>query len=179
MTEFGATLRLVNAADGPAKFSGAAKDAELTAIAERLGLARVAEFKLDATLTRLPEGDVYRVDGEARMRADQVCVVALEPFEAAIETMFEEHLTTVPAKATGEDIEAESLDIELLEGETVDLGELALQHIAMAIDPYPRGPDADAATADSPESDADSGDDGTRRPFAGLDKLLKQAQTRE
>ena len=113
------------------------------------------------------------------MRADQVCVVALEPFEAAIETMFEEHLTTVPAKATGEDIEAESLDIELLEGETVDLGELALQHIAMAIDPYPRGPDADAATADSPESDADSGDDGTRRPFAGLDKLLKQAQTRE
>ena len=57
---------------------------------------------------------------------------------------------------------------ELLEGPTIDIGELAEEYFVLAIDPYPRAPGAalPADVVDDAESPKDS-------PFAALAKLAK------
>jgi uncharacterized metal-binding protein YceD (DUF177 family) len=74
-------------------------------------------------------------------RVTQVCVLSLEPFEVPIEERAE--LRVLPPELTeGEtDFEAaEAADSELLEGDRLDLGELVAQHLAVALDPYPKRP---------------------------------------
>jgi hypothetical protein len=55
-------------------------------------------------------------------------------------------------------------------GEAIDLGELVAQYLSLAINPYPRAPDAEAQ---ADQYRADPQRDG---PFAVLSKLREQGQ---
>lgn len=169
MTEFDATIRLSAAGHDPESLRRRADETELAAIAARLGLSRVARFEFTARLARLPEGDVYLATGAISMTAERICVASLEAFDETTEAEFEEYFTTSVDKASDDgDIDADSTDIELIDGDSVDLGELALQYAAMALDPHPRAPGATEI-----ESDASSSEAAERRPFADLGEMLK------
>jgi len=92
-------------------------------------------------------------------------------------TSFEEFFTTAPMKATDatEVIAPDESEIELLQDDRVEFGEIALQHAAMALDPYPRAPDAPPGETGE---DVPSGPT-PQRPFAGLDQLLANARRKE
>ena len=177
-TEFRAEARLDATERGPVRVQAAASETEREAAARRLGLDRVQALTLDARLERTATGDVYIAAGEATLVAERTCVVTLDPFMETTTASFEELFTTAPEKASDPDAPAapDAPEIELVEDDRIDLGEIALQYLAMELDPYPRGPDAEAAAEEAEAAAA--AEAGTRRPFAGLDRLLAERDKR-
>jgi uncharacterized metal-binding protein YceD (DUF177 family) len=137
--------------------------------AERAGLARrfdlLALDALQARLTLTPgRGDTVVVTGTLTAAVVQRCVVTLDPVPAAVE----DEVEAVFAHAAGRDeaeVEVDPLaaEVEPLADGRIDLGELTAQHLLLALDPYPRSPDAPEPAAELPE-----GETKTRRPFAVL-----------
>jgi|GEM_PF-500457 len=168
-----AAIRLEAAERRPAKISAVATEAQRAAIAERFGLDRVTALSFTGTVRRLPPGVIYEASGEATMTAERVCVVTLEPFLEETTASFEELFTTDPAAASDEDALAgpDEAEVALLEEDSIDLAEIALQYLALELDPHPRSPEALTAADESPAEESES-ESGGRRPFAGLDRLL-------
>jgi uncharacterized metal-binding protein YceD (DUF177 family) len=67
-------------------------------------------------------------------------VVSLEEFETLTEERF--RLRFVPAGRESDDDDPDSDDEIAYTGATIDLGEAAAEQLALALDPYPRKPDA-------------------------------------
>lgn len=146
---------------GPAglKLELRANAAERRALAARMAIPAVAEFVCHFRLTALQGGGV-QAEGHLRARAERVCVVTLDAFEAVTEERF--RVRFVPAGAESDDEDPESDDEIVYRGGTIDLGEAAAEQLALVLDPYPRKPDA--ALPDTAAPDADS-------PFAALARL--------
>ncbi len=141
-----------------------ASPAECAAIALRLGIVAVLALECRFTLRR---GDDARrgeivAEGDLRARVVQDCVVTLEPFEAPAGETFCVHF--VSAGTEIDDVDPEADDEIPYEGDLVDLGEAAVEQLALALDPYPRGPEAGPIEALSPDADGPD----IASPFAAL-----------
>ena len=78
----------------------------------------------------------------------QTCVVTLKPITSSLQVPFERHyrrresyeqLLAAGDAAGGED----EIDIDILEGDEIDIGESIAEEFYLALDPYPRSADAD------------------------------------
>lgn len=106
-----------------------------------------AEASFDVTPK---SGGRYEVVGRVRARIGQTCVVTLEPMESDIDEPVD--LTFVPPDQIPEMAslvdEAERSDgdtpdpPEAIENGVIDLGRVATDALYLAVDPYPRKPDA-------------------------------------
>jgi hypothetical protein len=121
-----------------------ATPAEREAIARRLGL--VALSTLRAELSLAPWQDGLMVRGALTADLSQSCVVTLEPVPAHLaEPVEARYLPGADAglltqDETLADPDAPDPPEPLPAGGTLDLGELIIQHLAVALDPYPRKP---------------------------------------
>lgn len=132
------------------------------ALAARFGLPAIAALSGHFVLSH-ERGGIIAASLVMNAHVTQLCVVTLEPFEAAIEERAE--LRFVPAaklESEEEEIAPESLegpDEIPYEDDIIDLGEALAEQLALALDPYPRKPGAvlpDEAT------------DGDASPFSAL-----------
>jgi len=144
----------------------AADETERAALAVRFGLLGLGRLEADATLKR--EGDVVWAEGEAVADYEQACIATGEPLAEHRRLPF--HLRFLPEEQdTGEEeIELNDEDCDTLthDGGAIDLGEAVAQTLALAIDPFPRGPQADAALREAGViGEEDAG------PFAALKAL--------
>jgi len=104
----------------------------------------------------------------------QTCVVTLKPVTSLLEVPFSRRYCrrddyeklTAPGKAEGQ--EEEAIDIDLLEGDEIDVGEAIAEEFYLALDPYPRSADADQALA---EIQAKTGTKPGDRPASPFEKL--------
>ncbi len=128
-----------------------ATPAERAALAQRM---RVPELPaLTCTFALRPiAGGVVSADGLLQARVVQVCVLSLDPFEAAIEERFA--LRFVPQGQESPAIDPEAIDEIAYAGNTIDLGEAAAEQLALALDPYPRKPGAARPEGVQPEPEA-------------------------
>jgi uncharacterized metal-binding protein YceD (DUF177 family) len=116
---------------------------------ERDGLSRrfdlVALDRLEAAGRVQPVAGRGLVEVEGRLRAalSQRCVVTLEPVPAEIEAEFRRIFARDQEAVDEVDIDPEADEPEPLEGGSIDVGELVAEELAMALDPYPRAPEAD------------------------------------
>ncbi len=133
-----------------------ADDTECRALAARMAIPAVAEFVCRFSLSAAP-GGVVLAQGHLRARVMRICVLTLDAFETVTEERF--RLRCVPAGRESDDDDPESDDEIAYQGGAIDLGEVAAEQLALALDPYPRKPDA--ALPATVESPADS-------PFAAL-----------
>jgi uncharacterized metal-binding protein YceD (DUF177 family) len=106
------------------------------AIADRLGEPGVDKLKGEFTLRPFSGG----VDLDLRITAqvNRVCVASLEPL---IESVSERYAIRFERDFVETDAEAQDSDDiarEPLEGDTLDLDEVLIQHLAISLDPYPR-----------------------------------------
>jgi hypothetical protein len=142
------------------------------AIAEVGGLREVlaASASLDVTPTT---GGRFHVEGWVRARIGQTCVVTLDPIESDIDEKIDLIFAPpeqIPEMADLVDEAAES-DVEIpdppepIENGVIDLGRVATDALYLAVDPYPRKPDAVFEPPVVP-------DDPEDHPFAAL-KALK------
>lgn len=146
-------------------------EAERSALARRYSLLSLESLGAALTVRSDAAGEIM-VEGELRAEVVQECVITLEPVAATVAAPFEQRYTLQPADPAV-DLEIGPGDIEPPEpviGEVIDLGELVAQHLSLAINPYPRAPDADAQ---ADQYRADSQRDG---PFAVLAKLREKGQ---
>ncbi len=160
----------------------AADEADREVIAERLDLQAVARFELGGVIRRLgSKGDAI-LTGTVSADVTQTCVVTLDPIEATASADIHVRLIHAGSMEFGRDVEIDldDEDVELIEGDTVDLGDIAVQYLAMSLDPYPRKPVslAEAAKlglADAAEVEAESDVSGRKNPFAVLQQLKDKA----
>ena len=148
-------------------------------LARRFGLLDLPALHATVRLTWLRGAKVLRVGGRIRARAVQSCVVTLEPVEYAIDTPFEIRLAPDDGAADGADDslaeDIASVDaVEPLIGDSLDVGEVVAEELALALEPYPRKPGASIDTGPFlAQNDAESGGSGRSReagakPFEGL-----------
>lgn len=143
-----------------------ADDAECCAIAKRLDLPAIDRLEAHAVLER--EGDEVRATGRIRSALTQACVASGEPVPARIDEPFELRFIPEPGGRPDEELElgAEELDVVFHDGAGIELGAAIADTLALALDPFPRGPNADdALKAAGVLSEEQAG------PFAALAKL--------
>jgi uncharacterized metal-binding protein YceD (DUF177 family) len=148
-----------------------ADQATREAMAEAADLREISAAHASFDLALKSGGQVH-VTGRVQARVGQTCVVTLEAIENAIDEPVD--LTFVPAEQmpqlvhSADDVpgdEDETADPpEPIENGTIDLGRLATDVLYLAIDPYPRKPDA---VFEPPVVAADPED----HPFAALKAL--------
>jgi len=175
MNELPLLVSLGLAAAEPVQIRHEASGQELSEIKARLGVRKILSLALDAQLQRTIIGDIYQVSGNIKLIAERTCIVTLENFIETTEGVFDEYFTTSPEQATDQSehllIDPDEYEVTLLEQDSIDIGELALQHLVLALNPYPRAPDAPLAAGDGTIAK-------TQRPFAGLDALLAQKKAK-
>lgn len=156
------------------QFRVAAEPDELAALAEYLGVLRVDRLTLAGFISP-EEDDGWRVRGRLVARVDQACGVTLVPLHARHESEVErlyvpaEHLVEGPEIRVFHD-EHDTPDPYL---DSIDPGELAVETLALLIEPYPRAEGAELDGRYEAPNLADS-ELETKRPFAALAALKKQ-----
>ncbi len=118
--------------------------AERDGVATRLMIPSVHALKCEFTLRRI-EGGVIIADGTLEASVEQMCVITLEPFTQAVRDTFQVHF--VPSGAEDPDPEPDAIDQIPYDGSAIDLGEAAVEQLALALDPYPRSPGAEMPAA--------------------------------
>lgn len=149
-----------------------ATDEERERLARRFDLPDVERMVAEFKVTRGASGIPIRVIGHVEARVTQNCVVSLEAFTSEVGDDFEVEFVPGDDAAAAEDFAAEGVDAEPLNGDEIDLGELAAQQLAVALDPYPRKPGAEQPEwAKGRENKEES---GTDNPFSVLSELRKK-----
>jgi uncharacterized metal-binding protein YceD (DUF177 family) len=144
---FSRTIRAGHIKEAAQEHVVVADEAARAALAALYGLEGIARLRGTFVL-RHERAGVIAATLDMQATVTQTCVVTLEPFEARIA----EHsaLRFVPARNVPEG-EEEELDPESLEGpdeipyinDVIDLGAALAEQLALALDPYPRKPDAE------------------------------------
>jgi uncharacterized metal-binding protein YceD (DUF177 family) len=144
-----------------------ADEAERAALAKRFGI--VAIDQLAARLHLACEGDVVVVQGRLSARIVQSCAISAEDLPVTIDEPLS--FRFVPETAIAEEeleLEEEDLDEINYSGHNFDLGEAIAQSLALSIDPYATGPNADRV-----RTEAGITDEAASGPFAALAALKK------
>ena len=127
-----------------------ASEAERAALARRFSISAVESLTARVSLDR--HGERVAVEGALQADIVQPCAVSGEDFPVHIEEeialRFVPEGSIHPSLEEGEEIEIEleQDDLDEIEyaGDSFDVGEAIAQTLALAIDPYAEGPDADA-----------------------------------
>lgn len=124
-----------------------ASEAERAALARRFGISAIT--RLVARIDLAEDGAAVTADGVLKADLIQPCAVSGEDFPVAVREALALRFVpgqTGPAEPDAE-IELSDADLDEIEfeGEMFDLGEAVAQTLALAIDPYAEGPNADSA----------------------------------
>ncbi|WP_265499230.1 YceD family protein [Paracoccus beibuensis] len=144
-----------------------APDAETrAALAGELGLDVLSRLDFRGEL-RAHGRDGWLLTGNLAARVTQPCVVTLRPVRSDIRDDVHIQFSPHVAAPEGDEIEMPDETLEPL-GTFIDLSAIMVEALSLALPEYPRAEGAELPAPDQPDEPA--GD--TRRPFAGLDKLL-------
>ena len=171
-----------------------ASELECKDIARRLDLLAVEGLEATVTLKREGNGVKIHAEGAFKALVTQKCVVTLDPVQSTIEETFEtwfaedsdqivslDRVRQEKRENSHRDLEVEIPDEKddpekVIEGR-IELGEIIIQNLALALDPYPH---AEGATykdiCEHPDSLGDQA--GRHKPFAGL-KTWKETWGKE
>jgi uncharacterized metal-binding protein YceD (DUF177 family) len=120
--------------------------AERAALAERVGVTAIEDLRAEVQFA--PAGEAIAATGTLAADVIQPCAVSGEDFAVRVnEPLHLRFVRALTPVASDEEIELADDEPDEIEfdGETIDVGEAVAQSLALAIDPYAVGPDADAA----------------------------------
>lgn len=144
-----------------------ADENERKALAKRFGIVSIEALSAAAEFHEKAAG--IEAHGQLRAHVTQSCVASGAPVAQSIDEPF--HLLfTASGQPEGDEIELSADDCDQMEhdGQAIDLGEAVAQTLALALDPFPRAPDAEVVLAEAgvvPEGEEVKG------PFAALKGL--------
>ena len=172
MTEFSRIIETSDVPEHGLYREVAASPDECRAVAERLGLVAIDGLSAELDVVRWSRGG-FKVTGTLQAQLTQVCVVTLDEFSSN-ETVPVERTYVSPdtRAATAPDVVVDPLtddEPDEIIDDRIDLGELLVETLALALEPYPRKPGAEfVAPADNADGAGASREDN---PFSVLSKL--------
>ena len=161
---------------------------DLTAIRHFLKLQSLDMLRCDISLTRNKGAFLISVKGHISARLSQNCVITLEPVHEKIEEDFEafyaDYTDAMPISRGKKELYArhgmtdipildEKEDPEPLEDGIIDIGDVVLQFLSLAINPYPQKEGAMAST-ETVSEDANASPYKNQNPFAALRDWIEQ-----
>ncbi|MCC2980503.1 MULTISPECIES: YceD family protein [unclassified Sphingomonas] len=166
--EFSRPIRIDTIGEGERSETIEASDTERAALAQRFGLLGIERLSGNFVLRRDAAGVL--VSGRVLATATQACSITGESLPAAVDE--EARLRFVDDLGGGEEVELDDADIDVLplEGAAIDLGEVAAETLALSLDPFPRGPNAEAALKEA--GVLSEGEAGPFGALAGLKEKL-------
>jgi uncharacterized metal-binding protein YceD (DUF177 family) len=165
--EFSRPQRIDTIGDAAHRVTIEADEDERAGLAARFGLIAIERLGGTFTLRRDAIGIV--AEGHVDAVLTQACSVTGDPLPATVDE--DVALRFVSESASSEEIELSDGDLDVVEyeGGAVDLGEAAAETMMLALDPFPRGPNAAAALKDAGVlSEEEAG------PFAALSALREK-----
>ena len=151
-----------------------ATERERTDLATELGLVGIGALSAELALTR--DKSVIRLDGRFAADIVQNCVVSLVPVAQKIDEPISLRLVQASARAPAPAKPSVEIRVdpgaddppEVLTESAIDLGAIVVEHLILAIDPYPRAPGAIP-----PENPAEAVPEASDSPFAVLAGLAR------
>lgn len=147
-----------------------ATPAERAALARRFGLPAIGSLRAEVALMPEPGGAV-RAAGRLRAAVVQACVVSLEPVEQVVDVALDLRFLPDPEGSWEPGEDPDGPDEIGCEDEVIELGEAVAEQLALALDPYPRHPDA--VLPDAGEAVPDPGAPAGPAPFAALSGRIR------
>ena len=116
---------------------------ECAAIAKRLDILSIESLSVQLELFRYLTGDVTLV---GRIVADivQACVVTLEPVTQHVDAPLYQRFSSRAEEEEGEDEDP----VEPIVDDEIEVGDVIVQNLSLALDPYPRAPEAEFKEVD-------------------------------
>ena len=139
-------------------------------IAEELNLDGLPRLAFEGRV-RPEGGDAWTLEGRLTARVVQPCVVTLKPVKSEIDEQVRRLYSPHVHAPEGEEVEMPDETLEPL-GQFIDLSAVMIEELALALPDYPRAAGAEL----TPDARDDDGAPDTRRPFAGLDQLLRDGE---
>jgi uncharacterized metal-binding protein YceD (DUF177 family) len=135
ISELGGKIRSIHLTADTTQRAALAKRFDLTAL-----------DRLDADLTMTTEGSDIFANGHLNASLAQICVATGEPLLVEISEAVTIRFIPEPRieEETEFELDAEDCDVMFHDGLLIDLGEAVAQSLGLALDPYPRSPNADA-----------------------------------
>lgn len=141
--------------NSPVRTSIKANEEQCKNVAIRASIPAISELKADLTLEREQAGRVIHVAGRLNAKVTLLCSIIAEEFDVEIEEpvegWFEDKESTVSFMRALKERESQQVkggvEVEVTPEEEdpediingqIDLGELVVQHLILAIPPYPR-----------------------------------------
>ena len=145
--DFATTLTLLEVCRLAGSVRLTASPQECADIAARLGLIAIAGLTADLSLAA--DGDAVAATGYVRAQVTQSCIATAEPITDAISTPVLVRfvpMATLEAEEEGAEIELASVELDVIgyDDGQIDVGAMAVDTLALALNPYPRRADADA-----------------------------------
>lgn len=155
-----------------------ASEEERRKIAAFLDIIDVTHLSCTFNITRWRARGI-KLAGSLQACVVQACVVTLEPVEETVEATFERRFLPADMLDGGDDADEVFVDPE---GEDppepltseIDLGEIAVEELALNLNPYPRK--EGSAFAGSDTDPAEAAQREKEKPFAALAKLKLKPQ---
>lgn len=156
------------------RFERIATETERAGVVKDLDIAGCPRLVVSYHIRAL-SGGRYRVEGHIGAEVVQSCVVTLEPVAQTIGEAFDVTFDPRDAEERTVSSEREILsepDVEPLADGRLEVGRVAYELLAAALDPYPRKPGAELeeVAAQAPAAGQDAGT-SAQNPFAVLAKL--------
>lgn len=163
--EFVRRVQVIDLEPGQREFmTFEASPEECRAIAARLNLLSLSAFSAELYVLRELSGDVS-IFGDLSADVEQACVVTLEPVKDSVEASVMQRYTE-----RTDDEEAEDEDpVEAIIEDEIEVGEVLVQNLSLALNPYPRAPDVTFEAVDDSEGKPSG-------PFAVLEQLRHKGE---
>jgi hypothetical protein len=159
----------------PHPFDLSPDDDETRAIVGFLGLEALRSLRFRGEIA--PSGaDNWRIEGKLSARVVQSCVVTLEPVEQRIEeAVARNYVPEADYRPAAEvDLDPDAEDDPDPFGTVIDPGLLALESLALVLDPYPRAPGLPPAEYRAAPPGVPPLPDADPKPFAKLAVLREK-----
>jgi uncharacterized metal-binding protein YceD (DUF177 family) len=174
--EFSRPVRIDTLGSGARPMEIVADEPERVALAKRFDL--VAIERLAAELALVRKGEAVTANGTLSAAVTQSCVVTGQPVASLIEEPFAIEFRPQLRTSADEEVELgeEEMDVVFYDGAMIDVGEAVAETLSLALDPYPRAPEAEAALdaagiRDEEQAARDEAEaKAARSPFAVLRK---------
>lgn len=141
--EFSHVVKSSDIGTGQSRIILNADEHERAALAARFDLLSLDRLEADIALSRDARGVI--AEGRVRASLEQPCIATGEPVADTIDEPVRIFFIAEPSDSGDAEVELgpDDCDSMFYDGQSVDLGEAIAQTLGLALNPYPRSPDAE------------------------------------
>ena len=139
--KFSKCLSVDKITEAVSSFNFSATDEDCNATAERLGILAVHKFEARLKVNKIPTLKAILVEGRIKAKIEQACILSNEGVVETVNDTFQSYF--VASKEDVERLEENDPafldeDIDVIDGDNIDVAELVTQYLSIFINPYPR-----------------------------------------